>query len=148
MSIPRAAIAALALLPLGCGAAAMGPPDIVVDRAVCSHCGMFVSEPVYAAASQVDGEAPRLFDDIGCLLDALRQAATPPAGIWVQDARGSGWIEGREAAFVTGSRVRTPMSGGVLAYRDVAAADAAAAAHGARVVRSLADLMAQRGDVP
>lgn len=148
MSIARAAIAALALLPLGCGAAAMGPPDIVVDRAVCSHCGMFVSEPQYAAASQMDGEEPRLFDDLGCLLDALRQTATPPAGIWLQDAGGSGWIDGGAAAFVTGSRVRTPMSGGVLAYRGVAAAERAATAHGGRVVRSLTELKAQRGALP
>jgi len=148
MSLPRAVLVVLALLPLGCGAAAMGPPDIVVDRAVCSHCGMFVSEPVYAAASQVDGEEPRLFDDIGCLLDALGQSPARPAGIWLQDAGGSGWIDRDAAAFVTGSRVRTPMSGGILAYTGVAAAERAATAHGGRVVGSLTELIAQRGEMP
>ena len=139
-------ITALALLPAACGVKASGPPEIVVDRTECSHCRMLVSEPVYAAAYQVRGAEPRLFDDIGCMLDALRHEMPTPNDVWFQNAVGGGWLMANEATFVTSPQLRTPMSGGVLAYATAAAAEQAVAAHGGEVVRSLQDLMTRKGD--
>lgn len=141
------AIVAGTLLATACGATATGPPEIVVDRTTCSHCGMLVSEPVYAAAFKVSGDEPRVVDDIGCLLDALRRHAAPPTDVWVQDATGGGWLDPGAATFVASPRIRTPMNGGVLAYADAAAAERAATAHGGAMVRSFEALMAQRGEV-
>ena len=44
------AAAAAAVLTTACGVKADGPPEIEVDRTSCAHCGMLISEPVYAAA--------------------------------------------------------------------------------------------------
>ena len=147
MSTPRLVIVAVALLSAACSARAAGPPEIVVDRTACSHCSMFVSEPIYAAAYQAPGEEPRLFDDIGCMLDALRRETASPIHIWVQDAAGAGWLDANAAIFVASPDIRTPMNGGVLAYADAAAAAKAAAAHGGQVVRSWPELMTLKGDL-
>jgi copper chaperone NosL len=139
-------IVAFALLASACGAKAMAPPAIVVDRTACSHCGMFVSEPIYGAAYQAGQAEARVFDDIGCMLDALRTETAPPVGVWVQDAAGSGWVDANRATFVATQSVHTPMSGGLLAYADAAAAEQAATAHHGEVIRSFEELRARKGD--
>ena len=147
MSTPHLVIAALALLSSACGAKAMGPPELVVDRSVCSHCGMYVSEPVYAAAYQAGDNDPRVFDDIGCMLEAVDRETASPVTMWFQDADGGGWMNANGAFVVSSPRLRTPMGGGFLAYANAASAQRAAAAHGGRVLASVRDLTAAMGGV-
>ena len=144
--VPRCLVVAFALLVNACSAKVAGPPAIVVDTTACSHCGMLVSEPIYAAAYQTDASEARVFDDIGCMLDALRREAVSPSRVWVQDAAGTGWLDADRANFVASERIRTPMSGGLLAYADAAAAATAATANGGKVMRSLQELMTWKGD--
>ena len=146
MSAPHPIAAALALLVTACSTRAMGPPEIVVDRTACSHCGMFVSEPAYAAAYRVGSGEPRVFDDIGCMLDAVRRETASPLVVWVQDAAGGGWVNAEAAVFVSSAHIPTPMHGGVLAYADPAAATTAAAQHRGDVVPSFQALMTRKGD--
>lgn len=129
-----------ALLTAACGVRAAGPPEIVVDRTPCSRCGMLISETLYAAAYQAPGADARVFDDIGCLRDAAR--GEPGAlRIWVHDAADGRWMNGFEAILVASASIRTPMGGGMLAYRDAAAADAAAGRHNGRVIRSIDEIL-------
>jgi nitrous oxide reductase accessory protein NosL len=53
MSSRAVVIAALTLLSAACHANVAGAPQIVVDTTACSHCGMLVSEPAYAAARRL-----------------------------------------------------------------------------------------------
>lgn len=129
-----------------CGAAADGPPAIVVDRTACAHCGMFVSEPVFAAAYRVRGTDVRIFDDIGCLLEAVKgESDRARLQFWFHDATGGQWMSGAPAVFMKSTRLRTPMGGGIAAYRDAEAAQRAAAQHHGHVVGSLVDLLAHPG---
>ena len=146
MSTTRFATAALALLVTACSAKAMGPPEIVVDRTVCSHCGMFVSETTHAAAYQVPGGSARVFDDIGCMLDAVRDETASAITVWVQDAAGAGWVLADAAVFVASPQIRTPMHGGIVAYADAAAAEKAATRYRGRVIRTIDELRARNGD--
>jgi len=139
-------IVAFALLAAACSAKAMGAPDIIVDRTVCSHCNMLISELTYAAAYQVDGNDPRVFDDIGCMLDGLRGEGASPINVWVQNAAGGGWLDAGDAIFVASPNVRTPMGGGILAYADANEAAKAATAHRGSVLKTFEDLMTLRGD--
>jgi copper chaperone NosL len=133
-------VLAAALLTAACGVRAEGPPEIVADRTPCSHCGMLISEPLYAAAYQAPGAAARVFDDIGCLRDAAR-GESGQLRIWVHDAADGQWMNGFEATLVAAPSIRTPMGGGMVAYRKPAAADRAADAHRGRVIRSIADIL-------
>jgi copper chaperone NosL len=139
-------ILGLALLgATACSVRAEGPPEIVVDRSVCSHCGMLISEPLYAAAYQAPGGPARLFDDIGCLLAAVRSEPGRPLRFWFNDAAQGGWIEGRESVFVASAEFRTPMGGGLIAYRGQAAAGPAAGRSNGEVVGSLEELLRRKG---
>jgi len=61
--------------------------------------------------------------------------------VWVHDATTGAWIDGRAATFVSSAEIRTPMGGGILAYRDPADADRAARKFRGRIIRSLSSLL-------
>jgi hypothetical protein len=107
---------------------------------------MLISEPAYAAAYRAPGSESRVFDDIGCLLASARNETAPAAlTFWFHDAGTAGWIDGRHAVLVRAATIRTPMGGGLIAFRDrTAAADAAARYQGA-MVGSVEDLLAGQG---
>ena len=125
----------VALFAAGCSAQADGPPAIQVDRTACARCTMLVSDERFAAAYQTAAGESGVFDDIGCLLEAVRhepQAET--LRFWFHDAVTSQWIRGEEAVFVKSDRTRTPMGGGIVAYRE--SQDPAA-------IRSIRELLAR-----
>jgi copper chaperone NosL len=146
-----ATVVGVALLSIAaCQSKTDGPPRIVIDQTACSHCGMLVSEPLYAAAYQVAGSEPRVFDDIACMLARMRADAIDPTSstgvrVWFHDANDGKWIDGG-AVFVTSSSIRTPMGGGIIAFRDAAAAEQAAGRHKGQVVRSMPDLTKVKGE--
>ena len=141
-----AAIAlAAALLVAACAAHQAGPPEIVLDRSACSHCGMLVSERIYAAALRTSDRREQVFDDIGCLLAAVRAQSLTGAHVWVHDALRGTWIDGASATFVSAPSLRTPMAGGIVAFADRDAADRSAERLGAATVTSLARLLSQKG---
>ena len=140
------ALAGLAVLAAaGCGVRAEGPPEIVVDRTACGHCGMLISEPLYSAAYQAPDREARVFDDIGCLVAAVRAETNPDLRMWFHDASHGEWIEGRDAIFVASPAFRTPMGDGLIAYGDRAAAEQAALRHRGEVVRSVHELLTADG---
>jgi len=144
MAPARTVLGLLALLAAGCAARADGPPAIVLDRDACSHCGMLISEARHAAALRAPGGSTRAFDDIGCLRRAAG-GATAGLRIWVHDAADESWLDAREATFVVSPEVRTPMAGGVLAFRHAADAERAASQYHGRVIRSLTGLLETTG---
>ena len=137
------AAAAAAVLGTACGVKADGPPHIEVDRTLCAHCGMLISEPIYAAAYRTPRSESLAFDDIGCLLKAAAQEPRADAlRFWFHDAATAVWIDGTDAMFVSSTTLRTPMGGGLVAFRDPAAAREAAARQQGRVLTSLEQLLA------
>ena len=145
MKRTAAIIGLLALAASACGVKADGPPRIEVDRTPCAHCGMLVSEPMFAAAYRAPDGGARVFDDIGCLIASLsREPRTDGIRFWFHDADDVQWIDGTEAVFVRSDRLRTPMAGGLIAYRSTAAAERGAARHEGQVIRNLDDLLAPR----
>jgi hypothetical protein len=103
---------------------------------------MLVSEPVFAAAYKAPGAEARVFDDIACLLRSAKREGDPARlHFWFHDVGTGNWISGTDATFVKSDRLRTPMSGGLVAYRDLAAAERGAVEHRGRLVRSISDLM-------
>ena len=140
-----ALLCATLLISQACGSSPDGPPQIVVDRTACSYCTMLVSERRYAAAYQAPGADARVFDDIACLLESAGAETVTGLRFWFHDANDGTWIDGETAVFVASPEFRTPMGGGLLAYRDAAAAHQAASKYGGEVVRSLPDLLTRKG---
>lgn len=142
-----AGVALLALSAgIACSARADGPPHLEEDRTACAHCGMLVSERMFAAGYRDAGGEARVFDDIGCLLQTARaEPAAAPREYWFHDAPSRTWIEGRRARFIHAASLNTPMAGGRLAYADADAAARAAAERGGRVIGGLDELLKEGG---
>jgi nitrous oxide reductase accessory protein NosL len=153
----RLATTLTALVGAAACAVGSGPPDLALDRSVCDGCGMLISDPSFAAAYRV-GERTAVFDDVGCLLDALdraglatgsdpaaeaagRQPAT--AQVWLLDEQ-QRWLPADQAVFVFSPALATPMGGGVQALRDRAEAEALSARVGGSIVDSFDALRAER----
>jgi copper chaperone NosL len=143
MNLRCVALGAAMLFATSCGIKSDGPPRILVDHTACSHCGMLISEPIYAAAYQSPGAAPRVFDDLGCLRHAAREEHAD-LRVWVHDAATGEWMDGNQAIFVSSPAIPTPMAGGLLAYRHADDAERASAKYKGRIVRSLSSLLATK----
>ena len=146
MSTRLAAILGLTLsTAVACRSAAERPPRIEIDRTACAHCGMLISEPMFAAGYRAPHGDARVFDDIACMLDEVeREQDKHRLRFWFHDAASSEWIDGDAATFVESASLKTPMGGGFVAYRDGAAATSAAHARQGRVIRSVTDLLRAR----
>lgn len=130
-----------------CAGRAAAPPAIVVDRTACSRCGMLISEPAYAAAIRRPDGRDEVFDDIGCLVAAIRQAPAGNGQFWFHDATDGKWITHANPVFVVSPDLRTPMGGGIVAHRDRADADESAARTRGHIVATFRDLIASEGTV-
>lgn len=145
MRIVAALVLTLTMWTGACAARASGPPALQIDRSACSRCGMLISEPAWAAAIRLPDGHDELFDDIGCLVATLRQRSVPEAQFWFHDASDGEWIAGAAPVFVASPALRTPMAGGIAAYRSRSAADQAASRFKGRVVTDLQALVGRDG---
>lgn len=134
-------IMTLMLSGAGCQTAAIEPVAIAGED-MCSYCRMAVSEKQYAAEFvDRDGQAFK-FDDIGCMLEHLKERKNRDdiAAWFVVDFDSRSWVRANEAALVRSNELKTPMGFGIVAFKDSAKADQAAGIyHGARA--SFAELI-------
>ena len=121
------AIASLIVLAQ-CQRGATGPVAIEADD-MCSFCRMSISEKRYAAELiDADGEVFK-FDDIGCMANFIKQKRnnSPVNAIFVMDFDRREWLRAEDAFYVRSAEIKTPMNGGMVAFKDQSSADAAMA---------------------
>ncbi len=88
------------------------PPDIAWDHAVCTECGMLVSDPAYASAL-IEREGKMLaFDDPGCLFKYILENHPNLHAMWFHDGSQDRWVREQEVAFTTGHV--SPMGSGLM----------------------------------
>lgn len=109
-------------------------PVAIEANDMCSFCRMSISEKRYAA-ELIDNEGQVFkFDDIGCMGNFIRQKRNNGSisAAFVMDFERREWLEAEKAAYVRSSEFKTPMNGGIVAFKDQASAQAAVARyHGA-----------------
>jgi copper chaperone NosL len=125
-------IAVMALLS-ACGSHSPRPVDIDPSD-MCGYCRMAISQRQFAAEVLDAEDNPTKFDDIGCLLRYLTDARHKSSAVFVVDYETRAWIDAAKASFVRGSRVTTPMAGGILAFGERARAETAARAVGGEIL--------------
>ncbi len=98
---------------------------------MCMFCKMAISQKRFAAEFiNREGEVFK-FDEIGCMVRYLKQHSQTPAAYFVADFDSGEWLEGNKAMYVHSPEFETPMSGGIIAFRDRGSAEKAAAeSHG------------------
>ena len=98
------------------------PPKIVLGQDPCDNCFMLINERKFAAALWLaDGEAKR-FDDIGCMIDYVQKSGNKISNYWVYDYNDDRPVNAEEAYFVKSNKLLTPMSFGIVTFKNKSAA--------------------------
>lgn len=105
-------------------ACSSGPPEpalLDTRNDQCSRCRMAVSDPRFAAQIVAPGELPRFFDDLGCLVEWLKEQEVLPEGAvaYVADHRSETWVRAAAAVYSRVPGLETPMGSHVIAHADV-----------------------------
>ena len=111
-------------------------PVAVEASDMCSFCRMSISEARYAA-ELIDAEGEVLkFDEIGCMANFIKQKREHASirATFVMDFERREWLEGESARYVRSSEFKTPMSGGIVAFKDESSAEAAVAKYNGTLV--------------
>ena len=125
--LPAYCIAMMVLLA-GCYKFTVVPVAIEATD-MCSFCRMNISEARYAAELLDDEGQLFKFDDIGCMANFIKQKRNNASirATFVMDFDHRQWLTAESASYVQSSEFKTPMNGGIVAFRDRSSADAAVA---------------------
>ncbi len=129
----------LAVVFLWPGAPA-GPEPIAWGRDTCAQCRMHLTEPGFAGELRDGRGRLTKYDDVGCLVRAMRGMREEMPGAWVEDHASGGFVPLLGAHLVRTGGGRTPMASGVVAFADEDAARRFVGAQGGEIV-TLEDLV-------
>jgi copper chaperone NosL len=117
---------AMMVLLAGCYKATFAPVAIE-STDMCSFCRMSISEVRYAAELIDSDEQAFKFDDVGCMVNFIKQKRSnaPVRATFVMDYEHREWLKAGDAFYVRSSELRTPMNGGIVAFKDRSSAEAA-----------------------
>ena len=100
-----------------CGDEAYEPRDINPETDVCYVCNMSISNVDYAAQAVLKNNDIVVFDDLGCLIDYIKQNGDEEIGdAYIRDTNSAKWLNIKEASYVYSKDYWTPMNYGVLAF--------------------------------
>jgi copper chaperone NosL len=119
-----------------CGKTEPQPLELAPED-MCAFCRMAISEKRFAAELVTDDGDTFKFDDIGCMLDFSKgkQNLQPIAASFVVDFETHEWVRGDAAFYVHSAEFKTPMSHGIVAFKDFSRAEAAAKKYQGRSIR-------------
>lgn len=121
MRRPRRTLSLLLFFLVACAAGQISPVPIE-DGDACSFCRMAISERQFAGEIIKTDESVLKFDDIKCMLRYQQKAEdrSKPAAIFVTDYASKEWVKAEDAFFTRSETIKTPMGGGIIAFRDKA----------------------------
>lgn len=128
MKLPTVIILAALVVLTGCQKTAIEPIAIEAND-MCSFCRMSISEKRYAAeVIDEDGQAFK-FDDIGCMANFIKQKRNDASirATFVMDFDRREWLKAETASYVRSTEFKTPMNGGIVAFKDQSSAQAVVA---------------------
>jgi len=115
------------VMPAAASAKKLPAPVAVQEKSSCAECGMYIQGENIKFASEMildDGKV-KYFCDIGDLFVfyEVHRNKERIAAIYVKDYLSGEWVEGRDATYLSGVKVSTPMRYGILAFKDVKSAE-------------------------
>jgi len=112
-------------------------PVALAPEDMCSYCKMALSEKRYTA-ELIDSEGQAFkFDDIGCMANFIKSKKNQAKTIayFVMDFDERQWVKAEEAYYVRSPELRTPMNGGVVAFKNESNAKEATGKFHGRLLR-------------
>jgi copper chaperone NosL len=111
-----------------------GPEPIVYGKDACAHCRMPLSRPGFGGEMRDARGVLTKYDDVGCLVQAMRAQRGEIREAWVEDHVTGRLVPLLGATLVRGQPGATPMASGVVAFADRAAAESFARTEGGEIV--------------
>lgn len=138
---------AASTLPLPAFAAPPAPAAPPAE-CYCAECGMYVKGEGVRFASQMvmrDGKR-QFFCDLGDLFVhyEVSKKKKDIAAIYVKDHASGAWLDARKARYLAGTKVKTPMRYGIIAFRDKASAEAFRKANGGKDIYTFDEVLASK----
>ena len=100
-----------------CGDEEYEPRDINAETDVCYICNMSITNVDYAAQAVLKNSDIVVFDDLGCLMEYIKQNGEDEIGAaYIRDTNSTKWLNIKEASYVYSKDYWTPMNYGVLAF--------------------------------
>lgn len=100
-----------------CGDKTYEPRAINPETDVCYICNMSVTSVDFAAQAVLKNSDIVVFDDLGCLMDYIKQNGEEEIGAaYIRDTSSTKWLNIKDASYVYSKDYWTPMNYGVLAF--------------------------------
>ena len=114
-------------MPVAASAKKMPAPVAVQEKTPCAECGMYIQGGNAKFVSEIifdDGKVKYFCDlgDIFVFYDVQRDKEHISA-IYTRDCLSGEWVDGKEAAYLSGVKITTPMRYGILAFKDLKSAE-------------------------
>ncbi len=90
------------------------PIDTTVDS--CDECHMGIQDVKASSEVILKDGTPKKFDDIGCMVLFIKDHQEEVANVFVHDYVTSEWMDLNNATFIQGSKIKSPMSYGFVAF--------------------------------
>lgn len=117
------ALLATSLLLTACGNKEYEAKEINKQTDICKICNMSLANEKYAGQIALKNGDYEMFDDLGCLMDYYKTMNKDDIGeAFIKDNDSDEWLDVEKSTFVYDKKVPTPMSYGVIAFKDEAAA--------------------------
>lgn len=112
-------------------------PVAIAPEDMCSYCKMAISEKQYAAELLDSDEQPFKFDDIDCMLNFIKKRSVNMSAstLFVMDFELRDWIKADASYYVRSPELKTPMNGGIIAFKDRSQAQQAADKYHGKLLR-------------
>jgi len=107
------------LLALSAAACSPGPRDLVAGEDACRYCRMTIDDVRFGALVVTSTGRVETFDAVECLASFVTAlpADAPPRGVYVADYNApSRWVAVRDAQFLRGGRLHSPMGRSLAAF--------------------------------
>lgn len=91
------------------------PPEIRYGEDTCTRCLMIINESRYAASYVTGSGEVRHFDDAGEMFAYIHEFPENVVVYWVHDYDTEEWLKGRDAFYVAGDGLRSPMGFNIVA---------------------------------
>ena len=144
-SVSGPIVAALFLAGVVTQGCSVEPDPIRYGKDACDHCKMTIVDQKFAAEIVTQKGKSFKFDDVACLVDYLTEGKVPEADlvfILVDQYNKPGeLVDARQAVYISGDAIRSPMMGNTAAFPDADAARAARTELAATKLRTWHDLL-------
>lgn len=128
-SVSDSIVSALLLTGIVTQGCTVQPKPIRYGKDACDHCKMTIVDPKFAAEIVTQKGKSFKFDDVACLVNYLKETKVPEADlafVLVDQYNKLGQlVDARQAVYVSGDVIRSPMMGNTAAFSDAESARAA-----------------------